>query len=137
METRFSTLPGPENRALVGLSMGSSITANVCLKRLDLFASSGLLSSGMFRGTADAPGGTEAIEKISPGFLADGEAVNKKLHLFFFACGTEDPRLDALNKLEVDLPSHCINLVFKRYPGEHEWRVWRHSLADLAPLLFR
>ena len=35
--------------------------------------------------------------------------------------------------------SQCrkINLTFKRYPGEHEWKVWRHSLADMAPLLFR
>jgi enterochelin esterase-like enzyme len=137
VDKHFRTLPGRENRALVGLSMGSSIAANVGLKRLDVFASIGLLSSGMFRGTADAPGGTAALEKIAPDFLADGAATNKKLRLLFFACGTEDPRMDALNKLEQDLRSRQINLTFKRYPGEHEWRVWRHSLADMAPMLFR
>jgi enterochelin esterase-like enzyme len=136
VDKHFRTLSGRENRALVGLSMGSSIAANVGLKRLDVFASVGLLSSGMFRGTADAPGGTAALEKIAPDFLTRA-ATNKKLRLFFFACGTEDPRMPALNKLEEDLRSRKINLTFKRYPGEHEWRVWRHSLADMALLLFR
>ncbi len=36
-----------------------------------------------------------------------------------------------------DLQSRKINAVLKTYPGEHEWKVWRHSLADMAPLLFR
>jgi len=137
VDKHFRTLPGRENRALVGLSMGSSITANVGLKRLDVFASIGLLSAGMFRPTADAPGGIAALEKIAPGLLSDGATANKKLRLFFFACGTEDSRIETLTKLETDLQSHKINLVFKRYPGEHEWKVWRHSLADMAPMLFR
>ena len=118
--------------------MGSGITLNVGVKRLDVFASLGVLSSGTFRGTAGAPDpGVALLDKISPGFLADGAATNKKLRLFFFSCGTEDPRMPVLTKVEEELRSRKINLVFKRYPGEHEWKVWRHSLADMAPLLFR
>ena len=30
-----------------------------------------------------------------------------------------------------------INLRFKSCPGVHEWKVWRYSLADTVPLLFR
>jgi esterase/lipase superfamily enzyme len=60
------------------------------------------------------PGGTAVIEKIAPA----PAATNKKLRLFFFACGTEDPRMPALNKLEEDLRSRQINLTLKRYPGE-------------------
>jgi enterochelin esterase-like enzyme len=27
--------------------------------------------------------------------------------------------------------------VFRTFEGGHEWKVWRHSLADFAPRLFR
>jgi enterochelin esterase-like enzyme len=134
VEKHFRAMPGRENRAIAGLSMGSQITANVGLKRLDVFASVALLSAGMFR---NPPGGTAVIEAIAPGFLSDPAATNKKLRLFFFSCGTEDDRIAALKKTWDDLSAHKINFVVKTFPGEHEWRVWRHSLADLAPLLFR
>ena len=134
VERRFRTMPGPENRAIAGLSMGSEITANVGFKRPDVFGSVALLSPGMFR---RAPGGTAVIEAIVPGFLAGAEATNRKLRLLFFSCGTEDARIEALKKTWDDLAAHKINFVTRTYPGEHEWRVWRHSLADLAQLLFR
>ncbi|PWU06298.1 MAG: hypothetical protein C5B51_12670 [Terriglobia bacterium] len=137
VEKHYRALPGRENRALAGLSMGASITVNVAIKRLDVFASAGVLSAGMFRGTADALGGAALLEKISPGFIADPAATNKKLRLLFFSCGTEDPRLPSLTKLQEELHNRNIHLTFKTYPGEHEWKVWRHSLADMAPLLFR
>jgi enterochelin esterase family protein len=138
VEKHYRVLPGRENRALAGLSMGAGIAANVGLKRLDVFASVGLLSSGMFRGNANsAPAGAELLGKISPGFLNDPAATNKKLRVFFISCGTEDPRISSLTKVAEELRSRKINLTFKSYPGEHEWKVWRHSLADMAPMLFK
>jgi enterochelin esterase-like enzyme len=138
VEKNYRTLPGRENRALAGLSMGAGIAGNVGLKRLDVFASVGLLSSGMFRGGAGAPpAGAELLDKISPGFLADPVATNKKLRVFFVSCGMEDPRMPSLTKVAEELRSRKINVAFKSYPGEHEWKVWRHSLADMAPMLFR
>jgi enterochelin esterase-like enzyme len=137
VDKHYRTLPGRENRALAGLSMGASITVNVAVKRLDVFASIGVLSAGMFRGAPDAPGGAALLEKISPDFFVDPAATNKKLRLFFFSCGTEDPRIPALTKLQEELRSRKIKFTFKSYPGEHEWKVWRHSLADMAPMLFQ
>jgi enterochelin esterase family protein len=77
------------------------------------------------------------LESIEPGFKSDPAAVNKKLRLFFLSCGTEDPRVDAMTEVTKDLQARGIKATYKTYPGEHEWKVWRHSLADLAPLLFR
>ena len=92
----------------------------------------------MFRGVAGGPPlGVEALEKIAPGLLTDPAATNKKLRLFFVSCGTEDPRIASLNKVAEELRARKINFTFKSYAGEHEWKVWRHSLADLAPMLFR
>jgi enterochelin esterase-like enzyme len=137
VEKHYRTLPGPENRAIAGLSMGAGIAANVGLKRLDVFASVGVLSSGMFGSTSGPIAGAELLDKISPGLLSNPAATNKKLRLFFFSCGTEDPRLPYLNKVTDDLRGRQINLTFKSYSGAHEWKVWRHSLADMAPMLFR
>jgi enterochelin esterase-like enzyme len=137
VEKHYRTLPGRDNRAIAGLSMGAGIAVNVGVKRLDVFSAVGVLSSGSFGGTSGAPTGAASLDKLSPGFLSDAAATNKKLHLLFFSCGTEDPRMPSLNKVEEDLRSHQINYTFKRYPGQHEWKVWRHSLADMAPMLFR
>lgn len=134
IEKRYRTLPGRENRAMAGLSMGSGITLNVAFKRLDVFASIGLMSSGAFR---DPAAGMASIQKINPKFLADPAATAKQLKLLFFSCGTEDPRAEGMAKVAQELDSRKIPVVWKAYPGEHEWKVWRHSLADMAPLLFR
>jgi len=134
VEKHFRALPGRENRALAGLSMGAGITLNVGLKRLDVFASIGVLSSGNFR---DPSAGMASLPKINPEFLADPAATAKKLRLLFFSCGTEDPRMEGMAKVAEELNSRKIPVTLKRYPGEHEWKVWRHSLADMAPMLFR
>jgi enterochelin esterase family protein len=92
----------------------------------------------MFRGNAGTPpAGAELLDKISPGFLSDPAATNKKLGLLFISCGAEDPRITSLTKVAEELRGRKITLTFKSYPGEHEWKVWRHSLADMAPMLFR
>jgi len=137
VEKHFRTLPGAVNRALAGLSMGSGITANVGLKRLDVFASIALMSGGMFRGSGETPGGVAAMDRINPAFRTDPAGTDKKLRLLFLSCGTEDPRIDGMKEAADELAARKIKVVFKAYPGEHEWKVWRHSLADLAPLLFR
>jgi enterochelin esterase-like enzyme len=135
MEARFRALPGRENRAITGLSMGGGVSINVGLKRLDVFANVGEFSSGMFGGVGGyAP---FDVEKISPGFLADPAATNKKLKVFFFSCGTEDPRMQYQTKVTDDLKARKIALTFKGYPGEHDWRVWRASLVDFAQMLFK
>jgi enterochelin esterase family protein len=138
VEKHYRTRPGRENRALAGLSMGSGIAMNVGLKRLDVFASVGIMSSGTFgRAVNGVAPGANLLEQIAPGFLADPAATNRKLKLLFFSCGTEDNRIESLTKVEAELHTRQINFTFKRYPGEHEWKVWRHSLVDMAPLLFR
>jgi enterochelin esterase-like enzyme len=134
IERHYRTLSNRENRAIAGLSAGGGISINVGLKRLDLFAWVGEFSSGMFGGVAGyAP---FDVEKISPGFLADPAATNKRLKLLYFSCGEQDPRMPYQVKAAESLRAQKINLTFRSFPGVHEWKVWRHSLADMAPLLF-
>jgi len=137
VDKHFRTVANRDNRALAGLSMGAGITTNVALKRLDIFSAAGILSSGGFTPSANNPGGLAVIEKIAPDFFTNPEMTNKKIHPLFISVGTEDPRLASLNDLTDKLHSRNINCIYKTYPGQHEWKVWRHSLVDMAPLLFR
>ena len=117
--------------------MGSSITANVGLRNLDTFANIALMSSGQFRGRNDGPYGSAVFDSIVPGILDDAAAMNEKLDLLFFSIGTEDPRIEALKDTWTDLKAREIDFVAKTYPCVHEWSVWRHTLRDLAQLLFK
>jgi enterochelin esterase family protein len=137
VDKNFRTLPRREQRALAGTSMGSEVAGRVVLTRLDVFASLGMFGAKMFDVTPKSPGGTAVVESLSPGFLADPAATNKKLRLFFLGGGTEDRDTVSMSQLATDLREHSINVTFKTYPGGHEWKVWRRSLADMASLLFR
>jgi enterochelin esterase family protein len=141
VERHYRTLPGREHRALAGLSMGSGITANVGLERLEVFASIGIMSAGMFGNStnpsAAPPEGAMLLEKISPGLVTNPAATNEKLKLFYFSCGVDDTRIKYFTKAVEDLRQRGVEAVLKTYPGAHEWRVWRSSLVDMAQLLFR
>jgi enterochelin esterase family protein len=71
-----------------------------------------------------------------PGLLKDPAAVNQKLRLLFLGCGTEDTRYQPHLKLGTLLDRSGIKYEFHSTPGEHEWKVWRHLLAELMPKLF-
>ncbi|WP_321473882.1 alpha/beta hydrolase-fold protein [uncultured Paludibaculum sp.] len=131
----YRTIENRESRAMAGLSAGGGTTMNVGLTSLDAFAWIAEFSSGIFGGVASY--GPFDIEKIAPGFYSDPSAINRKLKLFYMSCGTEDPRMPFHKKALQDFQSHQIKVTFAEFPGAHEWKVWRHSLADLAPRLFR
>lgn len=137
VDKHFRTIANRDDRALAGLSMGAGITINVAFRRLDTFSYVGVLSSGSFRKTKTSPGGVAVLNDINPDLLKDPAATNKKINLLFFSVGTEDPRLQSLTELTDTLKADHIDLVFKTYPGVHEWKVWRHSLVDMAPMLFK
>jgi enterochelin esterase-like enzyme len=40
-------------------------------------------------------------------------------------------------KVAEDFRGAKIVLTFEHYPGAHEWRVWRNSLAAAAGMLFQ
>ena len=135
VEKNYRTMANRENRAIAGLSAGGGTSINVGLKSLDTFAYVAEFSSGMFGGVASyAP---YDIEKTAPGFTRDPAATNKKMKLFYMSCGTEDPRLPFQKKAFEEFQNHQIKVTFATFPGAHEWKVWRHSLVDLAPTLFR
>ena len=131
MEKNYRVVRTREGRAIAGLSMGGGQAFTIGLKNLNEFAwvgefSSGLLSASDFK-----------LADLLPGFLEDPAATNQRLKLLFLSCGTEDPRINGHLDLVDLLKAKGIRSVWYPTPGAHEWKVWRHALAELLPKLFR
>ena len=129
IESRFRVVRERAGRAIAGLSMGGSQAATIGLTRPDEFSWIGVFSSG-------SPATGNTIDRFLPPLLESEERLSH-LRLLFLSCGTEDPRY----------PFHLAalkNLGLKKVPykwystqGGHEFKVWRHSLAEFLQLIFQ
>jgi enterochelin esterase-like enzyme len=127
VEHNYRVVASRENRAIAGFSMGGGQSFTLGLRNRDKFAWVGEFSAGAL--------GLEGfdLEKQVPGFFKNPQ----DLKLLFLGCGTEDPRYQAHSRLVALLENNKIRHEFHATPGEHEWRVWRHLLAEFMPKLFQ
>jgi enterochelin esterase family protein len=126
VEKKYRVAPGPENRAIVGLSMGGGHALQIGLGRLDLFSAVAAFSSAV-------PGNFESRFKA---LLDDPEGTNKKLKLLWIGCGRQDPAFERNEKLSQLLTARQVRNSFHATDGLHNFAVWRKYLAQVAPLLF-
>jgi len=129
VERTYRALPGRENRAMAGLSMGGMQSFLTVLPNLDKFA-----YLGGFSGNS---GGAGFDPKTSnDGVFADTAAFNRKMKVLFLGIGSvEGPNTKNFSQ---QLTKAGINNVYFESPGTaHEWLTWRRCLADFAPRLFR
>ena len=131
IESAYRVLPGRENRAMAGLSMGGMQTFLTTLANLDQFA-----YIGGFSGSTGGRGGTFDPKTSNHGVFADAEAFNKKVKLLFLGIGSmEGP---GTKNFSDQLSQAGIKNVYFESPGTaHEWLTWRRCLNDFAPRLFR
>ena len=60
-----------------------------------------------------------------------------QLRLLWISCGTADGLNGVNRQFKGWLKSKDVQVKDLEHPGAHTWSVWRHNLADLAPLLFQ
>ncbi len=131
IEKTYRVLPGRENRAMAGLSMGGIQTSLTALANLDKFA-----YIGTFSGSPGGLGATFNPKTSSNGVFADAAAFNAKIKVFFMGIGSmEGPATknfsDQLTKAGIK------NIYFESAGTAHEWLTWRRCLNDFAPRLFK
>ncbi|MCM1504566.1 MAG: alpha/beta hydrolase-fold protein [Muribaculum sp.] len=139
VEKNFRIKSDRSARALAGLSMGGGQSFYAGLSNTDLFSHIGVFGSGIFGGIA-FPGSEPPVfdpEKEMPGLISERDRYNRDLNLFYISVGTEDPRSKATKEAVADMRSKGLDLEFAEFPGAHEWKVWRKSLNDFAPRLFK
>ena len=130
VERIYRVLPGRENRAMAGLSMGGMQSFMTVLGNLDKFA-----YLGGFSGSSGGRGGFDP-KTSSNGVFADADAFNKKMKVLFLGIGSvEGPGTKSFSEA---LSNARIKNVYFESPGTaHEWLTWRRCFYDFAPRLFR
>ncbi|HEX7980073.1 MAG TPA: alpha/beta hydrolase-fold protein [Gemmatimonadaceae bacterium] len=131
VEQNYRVLPGREQHAIAGLSMGGQQTLNIGLPNLDRFSQLGVFSSGWF-----GPEGAATFAKNNEALLSDPK-VNDRIRLFWFATGKDDFVLPSTKAALALLDQHKIRYSYKETEGGHTWPNWRAYLNEFAPLLFR
>ncbi|MEO7044325.1 MAG: alpha/beta hydrolase-fold protein, partial [Ferruginibacter sp.] len=133
VEKNYRTLPGAENRALAGLSLGGMHTLYTGLNNTDMFANLGVFSSGwivpMMSSMADA----------QYDYLKNNtNKINSNLKTFFISEGGPEDIAYKNGKLMVEkLNELKIKNTYSEYPGGHTWPVWRNNLFNFAQLIFK
>jgi enterochelin esterase-like enzyme len=130
VERTYRVLPGRENRAMAGLSMGGMQSFQTVLGNLDKFA-----YLGGFSGSSGARSVFDP-KTSSNGVFADADAFNKKMKVLFLGIGSvEGPNTKKFSDALTQAGIH--NLYFESPGTAHEWLTWRRCLQDFAPRLFR
>ena len=127
IDSTYRTLADRKNRAMAGLSAGGAATYNVGLKHTELFSQFGFFSSGAMTG--------DAVKRYPE--LASAEAAAGKLDLIWISYGRQDPNYTGAEAFDAALTKNGIKHTYVTREGGHVWPVWRWSLAEFAPLLFR
>jgi len=118
----------PDDRAIAGLSMGGGQALQIGLHHLDEFHYIGAFSAGIRQ---------QNTEEQYKDILSDSAGTNKKLKVFYIACGKADALFAPSQALDETLTKHDIRHSFMPSEEGHVWRNWRNYLADFAPQLFR
>lgn len=131
IEENFRVAPGPQNRALAGLSLGGLWSLDTLFLNPGDIAYIGVFSSGWFAGFRD-----NLVQNFE--YLLTDPTINKRTKLFWITIGgPEDIAYNNNYATLALLDQYHINYTFVQGTGGHVWDVWRHNLRDFAPLLFR
>ena len=131
IEKTYRVLPGRQNRAMAGLSMGGMQTFLTALSNLDRFA-----YIGGFSGSTGGFGAPFDPKTSNNGVFADAEAFNQKVKVLFLGIGSMEGA--RTRNFSEQLTKAGIKNVYFESPGTaHEWLTWRRCLNDFAPRLFQ
>ena len=120
IEQNFRVKKGRNYRAMAGLSLGSAQTTDIVARHMDLFSAAGVFSPVAIHEMARICDSAETLDVV------------------FMSCGDREEEIHAGIRQMADrfvkVGKTCIT---KTYEGYHEWHVWRKSVYDFVPLLFR
>jgi len=132
IEKNYRTLPGKDNRAVSGLSMGGMQTMNLADKYPETFSWYGVMSMGM---TDRSRAGQQTDPELLKKNLENLRASQPKL--YWIACGKDDFLYNAATTLRKFLDDNKFPYQYLETEGGHTWTNWRIYLSELTPLLFK
>jgi len=130
IEGKYRCKTDRDNRAVAGLSMGSSQAQQIAYEYPELFAYCGVIIGWFIPATAQG-------EKYAPLF-EDIEAMNAKYKVFFGSNGEQEDFYPGASAAFKDLIARGMtNAFYYSCPGFHELTVCRKSLRVFLPMLFK
>jgi enterochelin esterase family protein len=128
IEQTYKVSRKPEDRGIAGLSMGGGQTINLALGKPELFRYVALMS----------PAASGRVAEFYPAVAKSPDTYNKQFKVFWIGVGKDDGLTGPGDHAFVEaLKKHGVKQTFVVSPGRHEWTVWRHHLAQVAPLFFQ
>jgi len=158
VESQYNVSRQPADRAIAGLSMGGAEATLIGLNHLDTFGWVGSFSGAYNLWPLTRPklvpppvgeSPADARERfrrelvldvagLPRSFPALDAAASSRLRLLWIACGTDDVLIGVNRQFKTYLDGQGVKVTYTEVPGiGHVWPLWRQSLADFAPLLFR
>lgn len=137
VDKNFKTLPGNENRAITGLSMGGHGALYLAFKHQDIWGAAGSMSGGVdirpFPNNWDMAKrlGAYAQNKdlwekntiVNMLYLLDGKSLK-----LIIDCGVDDFFYRANKRLHEEMVYRNISHDYIERPGTHSWNYWRNSI---------
>ena len=121
VESHYSVKPGPENRAIAGLSMGGMQTRQIGMANLDKFSYLGIFSGG----------------SIAPNTIADRDGFKQKVKVLFVSYGSRENTTAAKANHDVLEQAGIKNTYYESPDSAHDFTSWKCSLYYFAPLIFQ
>lgn len=133
VESNYRVLTDSKNRALAGLSMGGLQTLYTGLYNVEKFSALGVFSSGWIQGQQNM------IADAQYDFIGkNASLINANLKNFWISMGSmEDIAYNNCQVMMKKFDELNIKYTYTDYPGGHTWPVWRLSLYNFAPVLFK
>ncbi len=128
VEAGYRVAPGPENRAVAGLSMGGGQALRIGLDHIDSFAWVGSFGAAIHHGS---------VAQTYAALFAEPKVANERLRLLWIGAGRDDGLFPANLVLHDTLAARRITHVFHESAGGHTWVNWRAYFTEFLPLLFR
>jgi enterochelin esterase family protein len=123
IEKHYRVLPGMENRAIAGLSMGGGHTVQATNNNPGAFGWIGVWSAG----GQDTPEFAAALTRVK----------NAGVKHYWIGVGTTDFALKGSETLRQVAGKVGLPMSYHTAPGPHFWFIWRQFLSEFAPILFR
>ncbi len=123
IEKHYRVLPGKDNRAIAGLSMGGGHTVQATNNNPGAFGWIGVWSAG----GQDTPEFAAALTKVKDAGVKH----------YWIGVGTTDFALRGSETLKQVAEKVGLPMSYHTAPGAHFWFIWRQFLSDFATILFR
>ena len=146
IQANYRVLPGAQNRAIAGLSMGSNHTRDALFLDPDQFAYYGLFSYGLMDQTLDTDLVQNHPQLVSNVLKAEK---SKAIKLVWISAGGEEiaglvsfpPGIPSVQQTLSGFSQLGVQYTFDPGPSfgaiyGHVWDTWRLDLLQFAPLLF-